>query len=57
MGNRVPSEKMERVNVPLRLPRWIKEWLDATSAEGSERTRSWLIEDALRRAYRLKEPR
>jgi len=52
-GGRPPAEPhIQRVNVPLRLPRWLVEWIDA---QGS--TRADVIEAALMKAHKLRAPR
>jgi hypothetical protein len=52
-GGRPPAEPhLQRVNVPLRLPRWLVEWIDAQGG-----TRAEVIEGALMKACKLKAPR
>jgi hypothetical protein len=52
-GGRPPAPpQFQRVNVPLRLPRWLVEWIDA---QGS--TRANLIEAAILKAHKMKEPK
>lgn len=45
------AEHLQRVSVPLRLPRWIVEWIGAQGG-----TRADVIEAALVKANKLKEP-
>jgi hypothetical protein len=51
-GRPPPLPGQRRVNVPLRLPEWLVEWIDA---QGS--TRAEVIEAALMKAHKLKEPK
>jgi hypothetical protein len=52
-GGRPPAPPgLRRVNVPLRLPAWLVEWIDA-----QPETRTELIEAALLKAYNLRPPR
>lgn len=54
-GGRPQSEPhLQRINVPLRLPRWLVERLDA---EFPFHTRAEVIEDALLKEYKLKAPK
>lgn len=48
---RKPAE-MQRVTVPLRLPKWMRDWLD-----NQPHTRAELIEHALVQAYKIKPPK
>ena len=59
--NKAPASKagrppiashLQRVSVPLRLPRWVVEWIDA-----QEGTRADVIEAALLKAHKLKGPK
>ena len=51
-GGRPPSAPgARRVNVPLRLPEWLAQWIDA-----QPQTRAEVIEAALLKAYKLKAP-
>lgn len=52
-GGRPPAPpQLQRVNVPLRLPRWLVEWIDQ-----QEGTRAELIEAALLKAHKLRQPK
>lgn len=52
-GGRPPAPpSMRRVNVPLRLPKWLVQWM----AEQAE-TPAELIEAALLKAHKLRPPR
>ena len=52
-GGRPPAPpQLQRVNVPLRLPRWLVEWIDR-----QEGTRADVIEAALLKAHKLRPPR
>lgn len=52
-GGRPPAPpQLQRVNVPLRLPRWLVEWIDQQEA-----TRAELIEAALLKAHKLRPPK
>ena len=52
-GGRPPAPPgLRRVNVPLRLPTWLVQWI----AEQSE-TPAELIEAALLKAHKLRQPR
>jgi len=52
-GGRPPAPpQMQRLNVPLRLPRWLVEWIDQQEA-----TRAELIEAALLKAHKLRPPK
>ncbi len=54
-GGRPPAAPhLQRVNVPLRLPRWLVEKLDA---EFPFHSRAEVIEAALLQAYKLKPPK
>jgi hypothetical protein len=63
-GGRPPAEPhLQRINVPLRLPRWLVDWMDAHRVynrklfqAGKPGTRAEVIEAALIKAYRLKAP-
>lgn len=51
-GGRPPAPpQMQRVNVPLRLPRWLVEWIDQQDG-----TRADVIEAALLKAHKLRQP-
>lgn len=43
---------LQRVSVPLRLPRWLVKWIDA-----QEGTRADVIEAALLKAHKLRGPK
>ena len=45
---------LERVDTPLRLPRWLRDWLDAYRGNT---TRADVIEAALRKVHRVKPPK
>jgi hypothetical protein len=53
---------LQRINVPLRLPRWMVEWIDAhrvyntTLFPDGPGARADVIEAALLRAHKLKPP-
>jgi len=52
-GGRPPAPpQLQRVNVPLRLPRWLVEWIDQ-----QEGTRADVIEAALLKAHKLRAPK
>jgi hypothetical protein len=52
-GGRPPAPpQLQRVNVPLRLPRWLVEWIDR-----QEGTRADVIEAALLKAHKLRAPK
>ena len=52
-GGRPPAPPgLRRVNVPLRLPAWLVEWIDTQAG-----TRADVIEAALLKAHKLKAPR
>lgn len=52
-GGRPPAEPhLRRVNVPVRLPRWMVEWIDAQDG-----TRADVIEAALLKAHKPKQPK
>lgn len=52
-GGRPPAAPhLQRINVPLRLPRWMVEWIDAQGG-----ARSDVIEAAIVKANRLKAPK
>lgn len=52
-GGRTPAEPhLRRVNVPVRLPAWLVEWIDAQAG-----TRADVIEAALLKAHKLKQPK
>jgi len=51
-GGRPPAQpQLQRVNVPLRLPRWLVEWIDQQDG-----TRADVIEAALLKAHKLRQP-
>jgi len=51
-GGRPPTPPhLQRINVPLRLPRWLVEWIDAKCVTWPDGTRADVIESALRKAY------
>jgi hypothetical protein len=55
-GGRPPAElHLQRINVPLRLPRWMVEWIDGQCNKCAW-TRAEVIQAALIKAYRLKAP-
>lgn len=52
-GGRPPAPPhLQRVNVPLRLPRWLVEWIDAQHG-----TRANVIEGSVMKANKLKPPK
>ena len=51
-GRKPTAQHLERVAVPVRLPRWLAEFVDA-----QEGTRAEVIEAALLKAHKLKAPR
>lgn len=51
-GRKPADPHLERVSVPLRLPRWLAEFVDAQDG-----TRADVIEAALLKAHKLKAPR
>jgi hypothetical protein len=52
-GGRPPAPpQLQRVNVPLRLPRWLVEWIDR-----QEGTQADVIEAALLKAHKLRAPK
>ena len=52
-GGRPPTPPhLQRINIPLRLPRWLAEWIDAQPG-----TRADVIERALCKFYKLKSPK
>ena len=51
-GRKPAAPHLERVAVPVRLPRWLAEFVDA-----QEGTRADVIEAALLKAHKLKAPR
>ena len=51
-GRKPADPHLVRVAVPLRLPAWLVEWIDAQPG-----TRAELIEAALLKAHKLKAPR
>ncbi len=52
-GGRPPAAPhLQRVNVPLRLPRWLVEWIDAQPG-----FRTNVIQDAILKAHKLKPPK
>jgi hypothetical protein len=54
-GGRPPAAPhLQRINVPLRLPRWLVQWMDD---EFPCSTRAEVIEDALIKAHKIKPPR
>ena len=58
-GGRPPAPpQLQRVNVPLRLPRWMAEWIAEQCAEGPPyKTATQLIEAAMVKAYKLRPPK
>lgn len=58
-GGRPPAEPhLRRVNVPVRLPRWMAEWIAEQCAEGPPyKTATQLIEAAMVKAYKLRPPK
>jgi hypothetical protein len=50
-GRPASPPHLQRINVPLRLPRWLVEWIDEQPG-----ARSDVIEAALLRAHKLKPP-
>ena len=51
-GGRPPAEQhLRRVHVPVRLPAWLVEWIDAQAG-----TRADVIEAALLKAHKIKPP-
>jgi hypothetical protein len=51
-GGRPPAPPhLQRINVPLRLPRWMVEWIDAQPG-----TRADVLEAALTKVHKLKAP-
>jgi hypothetical protein len=44
---------LQRINVPLRLPRWLVQWIDA---QHPFHTRAEVIEAALLKEHKLKPP-
>lgn len=50
-GRPTAPEHLQRIDVPLRLPRWLASWIDSQEAARAE-----VIESALMKAYRLKAP-
>lgn len=58
-GGRPPAPlHMQRVNVPLRLPRWMAEWIAKQCTEGPPyKTATQLIEAAMVKAYKLRPPK
>ena len=51
-GRPAAPPHLQRINVPLRLPRWLVEWMDQGPG-----TRTAYIEAALLKAHKLKEPK
>jgi hypothetical protein len=52
-GGRPPAPpELRRVNVPVRLPVWLADWIDAQPQTAAE-----LIEAALLKAHKLRPPR
>lgn len=57
-GGRPPAPPgMRRVNVPVRLPEWMVEWMTAQWMEDADKTATVLIEAAMVKAYKLRPPR
>lgn len=58
-GGRPPAPpQMQRVNVPLRLPRWLVEWIAEQCSEGPPyKTPTQVIEAALLKAHKLRPPK
>lgn len=57
-GGRPPAPPgMLRVNVPVRLPEWMVEWMTAQWADDHDKTATVLIEAAMVKAYKLRPPR
>lgn len=58
-GGRPPAPpQLQRVNVPLRLPRWMAEWIAEQCDEGPPyKTATQLIEAAMVKAYKLRPPK
>jgi len=53
MSTPTPPEHKTRDTITLRLPRWMIRWLD----ENTGMSRTFLIEFAIRKAFKLKEPK
>ncbi len=51
-GRPYASPQLQRVIVPLRLPRWIRDWMDSTGL-----TRAEIVEDAVVKRHKLKPPK
>lgn len=51
-GRPQTAAHLQRVTVPLRLPRWLVKWIDA-----QEGTRADVIEAALLKAHKLRGPK
>ena len=57
-GGRPPAPPgFRRVNVPVRLPEWMVEWMVRQWMEDPEKTATALIEAALLKAHKLRLPR
>ena len=57
-GGRPPAaHHLQRINVPLRLPRWMVEWIDVRRVSWPDGTRADVIEASLTKAYKLKAPK
>ena len=52
MSTPKPPPHKERITITLRIPKWMKLWI-----ESQPESRTWLIETAMRRFYKLKEPK
>ena len=57
MSARKPPKHLERVTVSVRLPRWVLEWLDGGFGYHIHGKRTELIEYAIRKTFKLKEPK
>ena len=56
-GGRPPAEPhLQRINVPVRLPRWMVKWIDGQLIDGAHCSRAAVIEAALIRAHKPKCP-
>ena len=51
-GRPYASPQLQRVGVPIRLPRWLAEWLDSTGLRRAD-----VVEEALIKRYKLKPPK
>ena len=52
MSTPKPPPHKERITITLRLPRWVKDWIEA-----QPQSQTNLIETAMRRFYKLREPK